>query len=37
MTVFKVYKNEPILYVFGTNQCSNIASMGTVEDTDTQK
>lgn len=30
MTVCKVYKSEPMLYVFGTNQCSNIASIGTV-------
>ena len=26
----KVYKSEPMLYVFGTNQCSSIALMGTV-------
>ena len=30
MTVCKVYKSEPMLYVFGTNQCSSIASIGTV-------
>ena len=30
MTVCKVYKSEPMLYVFGTNQCPSNASIGTV-------
>ncbi len=30
MTVGNVYKSEPMLYVFGTNQCYNNASIGTV-------
>ena len=30
VTVLKVYKSEPMLYVFGTNQCYGIASIGTV-------